>query len=153
MAILDWYSRYVVSWALDQTLEIGFVLEAVERALQQARPEIWNSDQGSHFTSPQYIERLEGAGISISMDGKGRAIDNIFTERFWRSLKYEDIYLHSYETPRETRRGISRYMEFYNHERPHQWLEYRTPAELYGADAPIEGRSATKKKGERRVSP
>ncbi len=132
VAVLDWYSRYVVSWELSDSLEIEFVLSAVGRALAVARPEIWNSDQGSHFTSPQYIERLTAAEVRISMDGKGRALDNIFTERFWRSVKYEEVYLHDYTTPRTARQGLTRYMEFYNHERPHQALNYQTPAELYG---------------------
>ena len=100
VAVLDWHARYVLSWQLDQTLEMPFVLRAVDEALQQATPQIWNSDQGSHFTSPQYTERLSAAGIQISMDGKGRALDNIFTERVWRSLKYEEIYLHDYASPR-----------------------------------------------------
>ena len=94
VAILDWFSRYVFSWELDQTLEMPFVLEAVDQALSQAKPEIWNSDQGSHFTSPRYIEKLLAAEIRISMDGRGRAVDNIFTERLWRSIKYEEVYLH-----------------------------------------------------------
>lgn len=135
VAILDWYSRYVVSWELSDTLEIGFVLQAVERALAVARPEIWNSDQGSHFTSPQYLARLEAAEVKISMDGKGRALDNIFTERLWRTVKYEEVYLHEYSGPRAARRGLTRYLEFYNHERPHQSLAYRTPGEVYGARA------------------
>ncbi len=139
VAILDWFSRYVVSWALSDTLEIPFVLEAVEQALLVATPLIWNSDQGSHFTSPQYTHRLEVAGVQISMDGRGRALDNIFTERFWRSLKYEEIYLHDYGSPREARQGITRYMGFYNHERPHQALDYRTPAATYFAP-PTAGR-------------
>jgi putative transposase len=133
VAILDWYSRYVVSWELSDTLEIEFVLHAVERALSQGRPEIWNSDQGSHFTSPQYIARLEAAQVKISMDGRGRALDNIFTERLWRTVKYEEVYLHDYAGPRAARSGLTRYMEFYNHERPHQSLAYRTPGEVYGA--------------------
>jgi putative transposase len=128
VAILDWFSRYVLSWALDDTLEIAFVLEAVEQALLVATPRIWNSDQGSHFTSPQYTQRLEAAGVQISMDGRGRALDNIFTERFWRSLKYKEIYLHDYGSPREARQGIARYIGFSNHERPDQALDYRTPA-------------------------
>ncbi len=131
VAILDWHSRFVVSWELSDTLEIEFVLLAVERALALATPEIFNSDQGSHFTSPQYIERLVAAGVQISMDGKGRAIDNIFTERLWRTVKYEEVYLHDYATPRHARSGLTRYMEFYNHERPHQALAYQTPAEVY----------------------
>lgn len=131
VAILDWYSRYVVSWELDQTMEMAFVMSAVERALQQATPEIFNSDQGSHFTSPQYIERLRQANIQISMDGKGRALDNVFTERLWRSVKYEEVYLTAYENPRQARQGLTRYLAFYNQERPHQSLQYRTPAEIY----------------------
>jgi putative transposase len=140
VAILDWFSRYVVSWALDDTLEIGFVLHAVEQALRLATPTIWNSDQGSHFTSPQYTRQLEAAGVQISMDGRGRALDNIFTERFWRSLKYEEIYLHDYGSPREARQAITHYIGFYNHERPHQALSYRTPAAVYFAPPPGRGR-------------
>ena len=131
VAVLDWFSRYVVSWVLDQTLEMPFVLEAVQRALAQAKPEIWNSDQGSHFTSPQYTDLVLAANVQISMYGRGRALDNIFTERLWRSVKYEDVYLHDYTTPREARQGLTRYFDFYDHERPHQALGYRTPAEVY----------------------
>ncbi len=131
VAILDWYSRYVVSWALDQTLQMPFVLAAVERALVQARPEIINSDQGSHFTSPQYLDRFVAIGSQISMDGRGRAMDNIFTERLWRSVKYEEVYLNEYVTPRQTRQGLTDYFHLYNYERPHQSLDYCTPAELY----------------------
>ena len=133
VAVLDWFSRYVVSWAVDDTLEMPFVLQAVEQALALATPIIWNSDQGCQFTSPLYIQRLEGAGVRISMDGRGRALDNIFTERFWRSFKYEEVYLHDYGSPREARQHITHYMGFYNHERPHQALDYRTPAALYFA--------------------
>ena len=131
VAVLDWFSRYVVSWALDQTLEMPFVLEAVQRALAQARPVIWNSDQGSHFTSPQYTQLLLAAGVQISMDGKSRAMDNIFTERLWRTVKYEDVYLKGYTTPREVHQGLARYFEFYNNRRLHQSLDYQTPAEVY----------------------
>ena len=133
VAIIDWFARYVVSWELDDTLEIDFVLRAVDRALVGAQPEILNSDQGSHFTSSQYTDRLKNRQIAISMDGKGRALDNIFTERLWRSVKYEEVYLHEYETPREARMRLGRYLEFYNIERPHQSLGYRTPAEIYAA--------------------
>jgi len=132
VAVLDWYARYVVAWELDQTLEVGFVLEAVDRALEVGCPTIWNSDQGSHFTSPQYLDRLNEWGIQVSMDGKGRALDNIFTERLWRTVKYEEVYPRSYNTPREARQSLARYFQFYNHERPHQALAYRTPAEVYG---------------------
>ena len=130
-AIIDWYSRYVVSWAIDDTLEIDFVLEASRNALRQAAPEIMNSDQGSHFTSPKYTQLFLNAGSRISMDHKGRAYDNIFVERLWRSVKYEDVYLKEYTTPREARIGISEYLKFYNEERPHQSLGYRTPKEVY----------------------
>ena len=101
VAVLDWYSRYVMSWELDQTLELPFVLTALERALAQATPTICNSDQGSHFTSPQYRQLLQAAEVQISMDGKGRALDNIFTERLWRTIKYEEVYLHEYGSPKE----------------------------------------------------
>ena len=131
VAVLDWYSRYVVAWQLDQTLEIDFVLSTVDRALAFAKPDIWNSDQGSHFTSLQYIERLQAAQVKISMDGKGRAIDNIFTERFWRRVKYEEVFLNEYDSPRQTQHSIGTYMNYYNHERPHQSLGYLTPAQVY----------------------
>ncbi len=131
VAVLDWFSRYVVSWALDQTLEIPFVLDAVQRALDQATPMIWNSDQGSHFTSPQYTDLLLAANVAISMDGKGRALDNIFTERLWRTVKYENVYLKGYTSPREARHGIATFFAFYNDRRLHQALDYHTPAEIY----------------------
>jgi putative transposase len=131
VAVLDWYSRYVVSWELDQTLEMPFVLDAVDRALGQATPTIWNSDQGSQFTSPQYIDRLQQANVQISMDGKGRALDNIFTERLWRTVKYEEVYLHDYASPREARQHLTHYFDFYNYRRVHQALNYLTPAQVY----------------------
>jgi putative transposase len=130
-AVLDWYSRYIVSWALSQTLALNFVLAAVDNALLQATPKIWNSDQGSHFTSPQYIQRLQNAAVQISMDGRGRARDNIFTERLWRTIKYEEVYLHEYANPKEAHRQLASYIYFYNFERPHQALDYQTPAQLY----------------------
>jgi len=133
-AVLDWYSRCVVSWSLDQTLAVSFVLEAVDVALEQGLPVIWNSDQGSQFTSPRYIQRLEDKNIQISMDGRGRALDNVFTERLWRSVKYEEVYLENYESPRIARQGISSYFDFYNFERPHQALDYRIPADVYFED-------------------
>jgi putative transposase len=131
VAILDWYSRYVVSWELDQTLELPFVLSTVQRALGHTVPLICNSDQGSHFTSPHYCQLLQEAHVQISMDGKGRALDTIFTERLWRTVKYEEVYIHDYTSPREARQALTRYFEFYNHERPHQALDYLTPAEVY----------------------
>lgn len=142
VAILDWFSRYVVSWELDQSLEMSFVLSAVEQALAQGKPEIWNSDQGSHFTSPQYIDRLRKSEVRISMDGKGRAIDNVFTERLWRSIKYEEVYLNEYLSPREARQGLGKYLAFYNHERPHQSLDYQTPAQIYLGNGHRTGLSA-----------
>jgi putative transposase len=131
VVVLDWFSRYVVSWQLDDSLELGFVLSTVAQAFTQAKPAILNSDQGSQFTSPSYLELLHSADVRVSMDGKGRASDNVFTERLWRSLKYEEVYLHDYQSPREARIGISRYLDFYNHERLHQSLGYQTPAEVY----------------------
>jgi putative transposase len=130
-AVLDWYSRYIVSWALSQTLALDFVLAAVDNALLQATPKIWNSDQGSHFTSTPYIQHLQNAGVQISMDGRGRAQDNIFTERLWRTIKYEEVYLHEYASPKEAHRQLANYIHFYNFERPHQALDYQMPAQLY----------------------
>lgn len=146
VAIIDWHSRYVVNWELDQTLEVGFVLSAVRRAFTQALPAILNSDQGSQFTSPAYVALLGSAGVQISMDGKGRATDNIFTERLWRSIKYEEVYLHEYATPRQAHDGTGRYLRFYNADRPHQSLDYRTPAEVY------RGQTATDRRGIVRTS-
>ena len=130
-AIMDWYSRYVVAGSLSQTLTQPFVMEAVEQAFQQAVPEIFNSDQGSQFTSLQYTRRLLSAGTRISMDGRGRALDNIFTERLWRSVKYEEVYLKDYQTPKEARAELREYFQFYNFERPHQSPAYKTPAQVY----------------------
>jgi len=135
VAVLDWFSRYVVSWELDQTMQLAFVLEAVTRALKLACPTIWNSDQGSHFTSTAYITLLKEHGVRISMDGRGRALDNIFTERLWRTIKYEEVYLKQYESPREARQELAAYLRFYNEQRVHQALEYQTPAEVYFATA------------------
>lgn len=134
VAVLDWYSRYVVSWQLDDCLDIDFVLVAVDQALAQNQPLICNSDQGSHFTSPQYLQRLLDADVQISMDGKGRALDNVFTERLWRSVKYEEVYLHEYFSPRDAYQGLHTYFDFYNHRRPHQSLAYATPAAVYFGD-------------------
>ena len=133
VAIIDWYSRYVVSWRMDDTLEIDFVLDACMDALQTATPEIMNSDQGSHFTSPKYTSLFLLAGSQISMDHRGRAYDNIFIERLWRSMKFENVYLQEYDTPRDTRIGIGRYLTDYNAKRPRQSLNYQTPLEVYSA--------------------
>lgn len=131
VAVIDWYSRYVLSFGVSITLEADFCVEALERALIRAKPEIFNSDQGSQFTSPRHTKVLEDAGVLISMDGKGRAIDNIFAERLWRSLKYEEVYLKDYESVQEAKDGIRRYFDYYNNEREHQSLGYRTPADVY----------------------
>lgn len=131
VAFLDWHSRYIVSWKLDQSLAVGFVLAALERGLNGATPQICNSDQGRQFTSPQYLDRLRSAGVAISMDGRGRALDNVFTERLWRTIKYEEVYLHEYISPRQARDQLTSYIHFYNHERLHQALGYRTPASVY----------------------
>jgi putative transposase len=131
VAVMDWYSRFVLSWALSLTMELDFCLEALRRALRRGRPEIFNSDQGSQFTSEKFTGELQARGIAVSMDGRGRCLDNIFIERLWRSLKYEEVYLRDYVLVPEARTGISNWFRFYNHERPHQSLGYRTPARLY----------------------
>lgn len=131
VAVLDWHSRFVLSWSLSVTMETEFCLEALASALRRARPEIFNSDQGSQFTSERFTGELEKRGIAISMDGRGRCFDNIFIERLWRSLKHEEVYLKDYQRVSEARNGIERWFEFYNHRRPHQTLRYRTPAAVY----------------------
>ena len=130
---LDWYSRYVISWSFSDSLSADFVVEALEDAFRSARPMIINSDQGSQYTSNQYVDRIrsEDSNIRISMDGRGRCMDNIFTERFWRSYKQEEVYLKDYESPREARRSTAEYIDHYNHRRPHQALGYLTPWEVY----------------------
>lgn len=137
VAVIDWYSRYVLAWELDDTLELPFVLTTVERALSMAVPLICNSDQGSHFTSLHYLQLLQDAHVQISMDSKGRAVDNIFTERLWRTVKYEEVYLHEYTSPKEARRYLHSYFDFYNHKRLHQSLQYLTPAEVYSTEKAI----------------
>lgn len=131
VAIIDWYSRYVLAWEIDDTLDIGFVLEACRKALKTAVPEIMNSDQGSHFTSPKYTKIFEEAGSRISMDHRGRAYDNIFIERLWRTVKYENVYLKEYSTPKEAKVGIKKFLEYYNTQRLHSSLGNRTPEEVY----------------------
>ena len=131
VAIIDWRTRYVISYEIDDTLEIEFVLEACKRALGGAKPKIMNSDQGSHFTSSKYTELFLNEGVQISMDHRGRAFDNIFIERFWRTIKYEDIYIKGYEYPREARIGIRDFMSWYNNKRPHMSLDNMTPADIY----------------------
>ncbi len=130
-AVIDWYSRYVLAWELSNTLDTAFCLDGLERAFAYGRPEIFNTDQGSQFTSRDFTGRILSSGAALSMDGRGRALDNIFVERLWRTVKYEDIYLKGYETPREVYGGLSEYFPFYNQERPHQALDYKPPAALY----------------------
>jgi putative transposase len=132
-AVIDWYSRYVLSWRLSNTMDVGFCLEALDEALQRGRPEIFNTDQGSQFTSREYTGRLEAAGVAVSRDGRGRALDNVFVERLWRSVKYEDIYIKDYERIVDLEAGLSAYFWFYDEERPHQSLDYCTPGEVYRA--------------------
>lgn len=131
VAIMDQFSRYVLSWRLSNTLDADFCVEALEEALGKAEPEIFNTDQGSQFTSDAFTGHLLEQGIQISMDGKGRYLDNIFVERLWRTVKYEEVYLRAYESVPVARERIDAYMNFYNNERPHQALGYRTPAQVY----------------------
>ncbi len=131
VAVIDWYSRYVLAWKLSNTLDGHFCQVALHHALTQGRPEIFNTDQGVQFTAIDFTDILTQAQIQISMDGRGRALDNIFIERFWRSLKYEDIYLWDYASGPELLAGLQRYFSFYNLERPHQSLDYRTPADVH----------------------
>jgi putative transposase len=130
-AVIDWYSRYVIAWRLSNTLDGPFCLELLEEALGQGKPEVFNTDQGAQFTAAAFTGRLESAGVAVSMDGKGRCLDNVFVERLWRTVKYEEIYLRCYETVPELIEGLGRYFPFYNEERLHQSLDYRTPAEVY----------------------
>jgi len=131
VAIIDWFSRYVVAWALSITMEVDFCVEALTNALGRGRPEIFNTDQGSQFTSGRFTGILESVGVAISMDGRGRVYDNIFVERLWRSLKCEEVYLKEYVTVREARSNIGDYFRFYNFERLHQALGYKTPYQFY----------------------
>jgi putative transposase len=145
VAILDWFSRYVVSWELSNTLDTNFCVSALTRALKGARPAIFNTDQGAQFTSVAFTEVLQDAGVRISMDGRGRFFDNIFVERLWRTVKYEEVYLHDYRTVRDARTGLSRYFRFYNFERLHESLGYHPPHEVYvtqGAVSPKQRKPA-----------
>ena len=134
VAIMDWHSRYVLAWRLSNTLEVAFCVEALEEALSKGKPEIFNTDQGSQFTSEAFTGRLLEQGIQVSMDGKGRCMDNVLVERLWRSVKYEEVYLKAYQNGTEARRGIGAYLAFYNQERPHQGLGYRTPGQVFQND-------------------
>jgi len=131
VAVMDWFSRYVLSWELSNTMETGFCLAALESALRWGQPEIWNSDQGAQFTAADFLAPLKRRGIAISMDGRGRALDNVFIERLWRSLKYELIYPGDFADGADLFAALQRYFHFYNYRRPHQGLGYRTPADLF----------------------
>jgi putative transposase len=131
IAVMDWHSRYVLSWELSNSLDTSFCIDALKTALNLGKPEIFNTDQGSQFTAEDFLKPLKEAGVKISMDGKGRWMDNVFVERLWRSLKYEEVYLHAYENVKEARLSIGRWINFYNYERPHQALDYKTPYEIY----------------------
>jgi putative transposase len=131
VAILDWYSRYVIAWRLSNSLESSFCTEALEAALRLGCADIFNTDQGVQFTSSAFTDMVEGAGMRMSMDGRGRCFDNIFVERFWRSLKQEEVYLSEYEDGHDARNGIGKYISFYNDERQHSAFDYRTPREVY----------------------
>jgi putative transposase len=135
VAIMDWFSRYVVAWELSVTVDGQFCLDALQRALATRHPSIFNTDQGAQFTSHAFTGLLRDAGVQISMDGRGRALDNVFVERLWRSVKYEEIYLHDYDSVWAAHRGLDRYFRFYNQARPHQSLDYRTPAAVYAKAA------------------
>jgi putative transposase len=130
-ATIDWYSRLVVAWRLSNTLDGSFCQEMLEAALATGTPEVFNTDQGVQFTARAFTERVERAGVAVSMDGRGRCLDNVFVERLWRSVKYEDVYLRGYESVPALERGLAAYFRFYNHERLHQSLGYRTPAEVH----------------------
>ena len=138
-AVIDWYSRYVIAWRLSNTLDGSFCLEMLEDALRGGKPEVFNTDQGVQFTAAAFTGRLEAAGVAVSMDGRGRALDNVFVERLWRSVKYEDIYIQGYDTVPGLHRGLASYFAFYNDERPHQSLGYRTPAAVYRGTATRKG--------------
>src|SRR5207302_1156348 len=130
-AVIDWYSRYVLAWRLSNTPDGAFCLEMLEEALSRGRPEVFNTDQGVQFTAAAFTERRESAGVAVSMDGRGRWLDNVFVERLWRSVKYEDVYVRGYEAVPDLERGLGRYFAFYNEERLHQALEYRAPVVVY----------------------
>lgn len=131
VAVIDWSSRYILSWRLSNTIDDDFCVEALKESLLLATPEICNTDQGSQFTSEDFVNTVKASGAKVSMDGRGRWMDNVFVERFWRSLKYEEVYLHAYTTIKEARDSIGKWIDFYNSRRPHQALGYRTPAEVY----------------------
>ena len=139
-AVIDWYSRYVLSWKLSNRLEGSFCVEALDEALTHGKPEVFNTDQGSQFTSAVFVNRLLDRAVAVSMDGRGRALDNVFIERLWRSVKYQEIYLREYSTVADVEEGLKLYFEKYNHERPHQSLDNLTPAKVYEWGAEVKQR-------------
>ena len=139
-AVMDWYSRYVLSWRLSNRLEGSFCVEALDEALAHGKPEVFNTDQGSQFTSAVFVNRLLDRAVAVSMDGRGRALDNVFIERLWRSVKYQEIYLRDYSTAADVEEGLKLYFEKYNHERPHQSLDNLTPAKVYEWGAEVRQR-------------
>jgi putative transposase len=136
VAVMDWRSRYILSWELSNSLDISFCLEALEAALRRGTPRVFNTDQGSQFTSPRFTQLLKDRDIQISMDGRGRALDNIWIERVWRSVKYEEVYLNSYQNGLEAAKRLAAYFQFYNEERPHQSLQYQTPGHIWRMSSP-----------------
>jgi putative transposase len=134
VAVIDWFSRYVLAWELSTTLDTSFCLDALDRALRAGQPHIFNTDQGVQFTSQEFTDRLHSAQIRISWDGRGRALDNVFVERLWRSVKYEEVYLKDYQTVSDARSGLAQYFQFYNYERYHQSLDYKTPFAVYRSE-------------------
>jgi putative transposase len=139
VAIVDWHSRYVLSWRLSNSLESGFCMDALDEALASQKPDIFNTDQGVQFTSGAFTGRLEDAGVMVSMDGRGRALDNVFVERLWWSLKYEHVYIHDHQTVPSLHSGLQTYLTFFNRERPHQSLEYRSPWDVYSGEHSVAG--------------
>ena len=149
VAIMDWHSRYVVAWRLSNTLEADFCVDALKEALGQGQPEVFNTDQGSQFTSLEFTQVLRDHGVKISIDGKGRYTDNIFVERLWRTVKYEEVYLKAYANAAEARKELGAYFRFYNNQRPHQALGYRTPAEVFFGHREVVGDRKSGRKGSR----
>jgi putative transposase len=138
-AVLDWATRRVLSWRLSNRLTTDFCLEAVEEALQRyGKPEIFNTDQGSQFTSTEFVDLLQGHGVQVSMDGKGRWVDNVFVERLWKSVKYEEVYLHAYDSVSQARQGLQSYFKFYNERRPHSSLDGKIPDRVYFDSLPLQ---------------
>lgn len=131
VAVMDWYSRYVLSWRLSNSMDVDFCVEALEEALSKGKPEIFNTDQGSQFTSMEFTGTLKSNDVAISMDGKGRAIDNVMIERLWRTVKYEEVYLKQYDTGADCYKGLGEYLDYYGHQRSHQGLNHKTPWEAY----------------------